>query len=203
MGIFTVFLVASLISSSLVWFYKKDVNLTLMRFFRDLSRYKARKRLYGNEASLVAILTKKEEPLEINYEILKNGDGFTMTPLELSLMDGRTLETPIYISVKGHIYDVSTARDMYGPEANYRLLVGRDSSLAFSAGCCEVECIGSYSEIWYSNRPIEGLDEGQISEIDTWVELYHTHDRYKYIGELVPDLIDEIIKIDEMSQEYK
>lgn len=111
----TIVLVAILSSSFYV--FKKEISHKLMRFFRDVSRFKARKRLYGNEASLVALLTKADKPLEVDYgKPGENSDSFTMTPGELALMDGRTEDTPIYIAVKGHIYDVSSARNMYGPQ---------------------------------------------------------------------------------------
>jgi hypothetical protein len=200
-AVFATVVTISIVSSVSVWLFKAELNLFLMRFFRDVSRFKARKRLYGNEASLVALLTKQQKPLVPDYGKPEDeSDGFTMTPSELAQMNGQTPDTPIYIAVKGHIYDVSSAAEMYGPTANYRLLVARDATLPFSAGCCEENCIGKYSQIWYSGRPIEGLSTEEIEEIDTWVELYHTHDRYTYVGELVPDTIEELISQDQQEE---
>ena len=190
--VFNAVVITSLLGAVPLIFFKKEANLSLMRFFRDLSRYKARKRLYGNEVSLVAILTKKEKPLDFKDIKPQDGsDGFTMTPNELSSMNGKDGGL-IYISVKGHIYDVSSAADMYGPDKNYRNLVAKDASLAFAAGCCEDDCIDKYTkEIWYSEQPLNVTAE-QEEEIDSWVELYTNHDVYTYVGELVPDPLDSI-----------
>jgi hypothetical protein len=195
------FIVASLAVSSVVYVFRKEVNMSLMRLFRDLSRYKARKRLYGDKYSLVAIMTGEAPPLTFDYGAPgENGDGFTMTPAELALMDGRTEETPIYLSIKGHIYDLSTARDMYGPEGSYKLLAARDSTLPFAYGCCEAKCMGKYTgagKTWYSDTVVMKLTDEENKEVDSWVELYHTHDRYIYVGELVQDTIDQVLSKEE------
>jgi membrane-associated progesterone receptor component len=52
------------------------------------------------------------------------------TPLQLSKFDGSDTSSPIYLSVKGIIYDVSRAASMYGPEGSYRNFAGKDASRA-------------------------------------------------------------------------
>ena len=169
-----------------------------MRFFRDVPRFKARKRLYGDRDSLVAIIQGTATEIELDYgNPDDNSDGFT--PSELAEMNGRTDDTPIYIAVKGHIYDVSGAPDLYGPTGPYKLLVGRDASSLFATGCCEEEC----AKIWYtstiSHRDL-GLTESDDKEINSWVELYHLHDTYTYVGELVVDLIESTLS-DQMEED--
>jgi predicted heme/steroid binding protein len=109
---------------------------------------------------------------------------FTMTLEQLSEMDGRTDATPIYLSLGGHIYDVSSARKMYGPGGSYHSLVGKDATLMLAYGCSEDKCL--------ANLP-RTLNEGAKKELDRWIELYHNHDKYSYIGELVTDFIDIIV----------
>lgn len=180
---FVTVLFASIISAVTVYFAKKHGNRLMMRFFRDLSRFKARKRLYGNNAALIPILMGKEEPININLD--RGADDFTMTLEQLSEMDGRTETTPIYISVKGNIYDVSAAREMYGPGGAYSGFSGRDATRGFANGCMEERCMTS---------SLEGLTEVERKEIDRWVELYHNHDKYTYIGRLLTvDPMDAIV----------
>jgi predicted heme/steroid binding protein len=154
-----------------------------MKFFRDLSRYKARKRLYGNSAALIPLLFGKEDNVDLLVD--PGSDDFTMTIEQLSEMNGSTNETPVYLSVKGNIYDVSSARAMYGPGGGYHGFAGRDATRAFATGCLETECMVS---------SIDGLTESELKEIDRWVELYHNHDKYTYVGRLMfVDPVDSIV----------
>ena len=34
----------------------------------------------------------------------------------------------------------------------------------------------------------------ELKEIDRWVELYETHDKYKFVGHLVDDPVDDILE---------
>ena len=110
-----------------------------------------------------------------------------MTVEELAQMDGRTETTPIYLAVKGQIYDVSAARNLYGPGKSYHSFVGKDSSRGFATGCLEPSCMVA---------TLDGLSDEQIQEVHRWAELYHTHDKYKCVGKLVNDFIDEVVERD-------
>ncbi len=159
----------------------------MMRFFRDLSRYKARKRLYGNQAALIPILLGKEDVIKTDRSLdFKNSDGFTLTLEQLAEMDGRTDETPIYLAILGNIFDVTSARDLYGKGRPYHSLAGKDSTIAFATGCLEgdtgCESISS----------LDQLNDDHYAEIDRWAELYHSHDKYKFIGLVVENPVDTI-----------
>ena len=165
----------------------KKINLTLMRFFRDLSRSKARRRLHRNDAALVPMILGKDNPMTAE-ELLADtkGETATMTLSELAEMDGRTPTTPIYVSIKGLIYDVSAGRRMYGPGKAYHGLVGKDATRLLSSGCVtEKECS------IVANKP---LTKEELSEADRWLELYHNHDKYKFVGKLVSDKVDEVLE---------
>jgi len=76
-----------------------DIELVLMRFFRDLSRHKSRGRLFSSEGSLTSLsylITGNEDLLDVYAE----GDGLMMTPEELSQFDGSD-GRPIYLSILG------------------------------------------------------------------------------------------------------
>lgn len=47
---------------------------------------------------------------------------------ELSAHDGRDAAKPIYVAIKGKVFDVSPKREMYGPGAGYNIFAGKDAS---------------------------------------------------------------------------
>lgn len=180
---FVTIVLSAIVSSIAIYFASKHANRYLMQFFRDLSRYKSRKRLYGNSAALIPILMGQEEPVELLPQ--PGTEDFTMTAEQLAEMDGRTEDTPIYLAISGNIYDVSAARKMYGPGGSYHGFVGRDSTRAYANGCLEEKCMTSSTE---------GLTENEMKQVTRWLELYHNHDKYKYVGRLVADPVDEVLK---------
>jgi predicted heme/steroid binding protein len=178
------------------------VNKIAMRFFRDLSRYKARKRLYGgNPHALALLLLGREEPYQLNdndhdhqqrqqEEEDQDSTLLRLTRDELSTFRGQTEDTPIYLSIQQRIYDVSANRKFYGPQGNYHLFVGTDATRAYATGCLvnTPSCITSDTD---------GLSEQEYKEIQRWVELYDTHDKYQLVGYLL--LEDD----DEEEEEYR
>lgn len=186
MRIFFVAFTAILGGLSTYWLHRHG-RLALMKFFRNLSRHKARKRLYGNQAALIPLLLGKEETLKIDDE----DDGHVMTIEQLASMNGAQDNTPLYIAVKGRIYDVSVAREMYGVGKPYHVFVGRDATRAFATGCMEEHCMTS---------SMDGLNEKELQEVDRWVELYQNHDKYTYIGRLIEDPIESMVDNEIKSQ---
>jgi predicted heme/steroid binding protein len=164
------------------------MNKVLMRFFRDLSRSKARKRLYGNQHALIPMLLGREEfILNKTADDKYAEDALTMTAEELASFNGED-DGPLYICITGRIYDVTAGSKFYGPEARYHGFVGKDATRAFATGCKQAECISSSTE---------GLTEKEWKEIDRWLELYETHDKYTFVGFLVDDPVDMVLADDE------
>ena len=64
------------------------MNVGLSRFFRNLSRYKSRKRVLGNEQALIPLILGTETEQAVDFENLQD-DGFTMTPESLRAMNVR------------------------------------------------------------------------------------------------------------------
>lgn len=50
------------------------------------------------------------------------------THQELSKHDGTDASAPIYVAIKGSVFDVSTKKEMYGPGAGYHVFAGKDAS---------------------------------------------------------------------------
>ena len=160
-----------------------------MRFFRDLARSKARKRLHGNQHALIPMLLGREEFIlnKTTDQKLAEENALTMTAQELTFFTGED-DSPLYICISGRIYDVSAGRKFYGPDGNYHGFVGRDATRAFATGCKLEACISSSTD---------GLTEKEFKEIDKWLELYETHDKYSFVGFLVDDPVEIALEEDE------
>ena len=166
---------------------RKRVNLALGRFFRDVARTKARRRLYGNEHALITMVMGKDEP------IVRPDDETdeTVTPEELEGANGLG-GSPLWIAIKGRVYDVSDAPQFYGPGKSYHKLVAKDATRAFGLGCTSTKCISS---------SIDGLNDKQLKEIDRWIELYDSHDKYTYVGKLLTSSpVDDVLN-DELANQ--
>jgi len=54
------------------------------------------------------------------------------TPEELAKHDGTNASAPIYVAIKGTVFDVSSKKEMYGPGAGYHCFAGKDASKVIS-----------------------------------------------------------------------
>ncbi|ORX79561.1 cytochrome b5 [Anaeromyces robustus] len=106
----------------------------------------------------------------------------TFTEKELAEYDGTDPSKPIYLSCKGNVYDVTKGAHFYGPGAGYHLFAGRDSSRALATGCLTDE------KHW--THDLRGLDENQLSIIDSWDKFWKNNNQYFYVGKLIYDPID-------------
>jgi len=169
-----------------------DMDTVMMRFFRDVARNKARKRLYGdNQHALIPMLFGTEEMIEIPSHDENDESATTMTREELQYYRGQEEGRPLYLSIQNRIYDVSKGAKFYGPDKHYHLFVGTDASRAFATGCAKPECVSSDTT---------GLSEKEMKEIQRWIELYETHDKYTFIGYLVDDPVEAILEMDEQKE---
>mmetsp|Transcript_29599 Transcript_29599/g.62215 ORF Transcript_29599/g.62215 Transcript_29599/m.62215 type:complete len:224 (-) Transcript_29599:47-718(-) len=172
-----------------VFLARVDYTMFFMKFFRDLSRSKARARLHGNKYALIPVMLGIEEPIKIQDDIDAE-NRMTVTREQLEEMDGYD-GAPLYLSIKGRVYDVSAGAKFYGEGKEYHDWIGKDASRSFGMGCrggldrMGRECL---------SESLEGLNEKELKEIDRWVELYETHDKYTFVGYLVDDPVVEILE---------
>ena len=156
---------------------KSRLTTALGRFFRDVARARARTRRYGNKYALAQMVLKTEAPLDLSKP---QHDG-TVTQTELEDGDGVD-GAPVYVALRGRVYDVSASKaKFYGPGKAYHHFVGRDASRAFATGCRAAECVSA---------DLDGLGPSQLRELDRWMEMYETHDKYTFVGTLVEDPVD-------------
>ncbi|KAG6795701.1 neuferricin [Apis mellifera caucasica] len=83
------------------------------------------------------------------------------------------LENGLYISILGHVFDVTKGAKHYGPGATYHAFTGRDASLAFITG-----------EFNDNNLidDISSLSIQQVKALNDWVQFYNKN--YIYKGKL-------------------
>ncbi|GME74086.1 unnamed protein product [[Candida] boidinii] len=103
------------------------------------------------------------------------------TPRTLYKYNGFDLEQ-IYIAVKGNVYDVSSARQFYGPSGPYSNFAGHDASRGLALNSFEENVIRGIDD------PLDDLSDltkGEKSSLEGWEEMFQG--KYPKVGVLVAD----------------
>lgn len=79
--------------------------------------------------TLHAALSPRPPPLSLEDEAGKCGD---ITPAALAKHDGRDPYKPLYLAIRGVVYDVSKGRSFYGPGGGYAALAGKECARALA-----------------------------------------------------------------------
>lgn len=99
-------------------------------------------------------------------------DPFTAE--QLAKYDGSDPELPIYVAVKGTIFDVTRKADMYGPGKSYNIFAGKDGSRGLAMPSLKPEnVIADYSD----------LSERQCKVLNDWHSFFTK--RYNIVGKVV------------------
>lgn len=107
---------------------------------------------------------------------------FTRTELavfngEQPIPEGR-IHAPIYVAIKGKIYDVSYGgQEFYGKDGPYALFAGRDVSRALAKM--------SFSPEDLNNSDLSDLDEKQQKTLNDWSEKFENVKKYPIVGHLI------------------
>lgn len=138
---------------------------------------------------MIPVMLGIEEPMKIKDDFDAE-NGMTITREELEEMDGFD-DAPLYLSIKRRVYDVSAGQRFYGEGKDYHEWTGKDASRSFGTGCrggidrTGMDCL---------SESLEGLTGKELKEIDRWLELYETNDKYTFVGHLVDDPINDILE---------
>ncbi|KAJ7644810.1 cytochrome b5 [Roridomyces roridus] len=96
-------------------------------------------------------------------------DPFTLE--QLREFDGSDPSKPIYVSIKGTVFDVSHKADVYGPGKSYSIFAGKDGSKGLGMSSLKPEdAIPDYS----------GLNEKDRKVLDDWHSFFSK--RYNIVG---------------------
>jgi membrane-associated progesterone receptor component len=95
------------------------------------------------------------------------------TSEELSKYNATDESLPVYLAIKGVVYDVSISREMYTPPKGYSVFSGKDASKALGMSSLKPEdCIADYSS----------LNEEEMKTLDKWVDFFAK--KYPVVGRM-------------------
>ncbi|KAL9096664.1 MAG: hypothetical protein Q9165_001152 [Trypethelium subeluteriae] len=102
------------------------------------------------------------------------------TPPELLPYNG-TNNMPVYLGVRGKIFDVTSGRNFYGPGGPYENFAGRDASRGLACGSFDEEMLTK--DLEGPLDTLEDLGPEEMEALQGWEERFN--DKYLVIGELV------------------
>ncbi|KAJ7469028.1 cytochrome b5 [Mycena latifolia] len=119
--------------------------------------------------------TKDEKPVKTIMQAPREDlappkdDPFTLD--QLKEFDGSNPAKPIYVSIKGTVFDVSTKADVYGSGRSYNVFAGKDGSKGLGMSSLMPEnAVPDYSE----------LNEADRKVLDDWHSFFTK--RYNIVG---------------------
>ncbi|KAF8173953.1 cytochrome b5-like heme/steroid binding domain-containing protein [Mycena galopus ATCC 62051] len=99
-------------------------------------------------------------------------DPFTLE--QLKEFDGSDASKPIYVSIKGTVFDVSAKADVYGPGRSYNIFAGKDGSKGLGMSSLKEEhAVPDYSDLEESDRKV----------LDDWHGFFTK--RYNVVGKVI------------------
>ena len=102
------------------------------------------------------------------------------TPPELEPFNG-TNNMPVYLAVRGKIFDVTSGRNFYGPGGPYANFAGRDASRGLAHGSFDEDMLTA--DLNGPLDTLEDLDVEQKEALQGWEERFN--EKYLVVGELV------------------
>ncbi|KAF9257217.1 cytochrome b5 [Marasmius fiardii PR-910] len=109
-------------------------------------------------------------------------DPFTQE--QLKEFDGSDPAKPIYVSIKGTVFDVTQKKDVYGAGKSYNIFAGKDGSRGLGMSSLKPEdAVPDFSV----------LDEKDMKTLNDWHEFFKK--RYNIVGrvtDLPPAVADKV-----------
>lgn len=105
----------------------------------------------------------------------------TFTPPTLLPFNGEK-GAPVYLAVRGRVFDVSSGRNFYGPGGPYENFAGRDASRGLACGSFDESMLTKDLE-----GPLDTLSDLGPDELESlrgWEERFES--KYLVVGQLVP-----------------
>jgi membrane-associated progesterone receptor component len=112
-----------------------------------------------------------DPPRNFTTHQLRNFDG---------TKDKDGIDKPVYLSVKGIVFEMSEGRNFYGPEGPYAKFAGRECGMALAKMSFDEEHLDNLAGC-------QDLNFGERTELDNWIEKFQFYRCYPIKGKLVPD----------------
>ncbi|KAL3645857.1 Bifunctional protein GlmU [Castilleja foliolosa] len=94
-----------------------------------------------------------------------------LTAQQLKNYDGTDPSKPIYVAIRGQIYDVSTGKSFYGPGGDYCVFAGKDASRALAKMSKDERDVVPN---------LDGVTEKEIGVLDDWEKKFQA--KYPIVG---------------------
>jgi len=101
---------------------------------------------------------------------------------QLAAHDGKDPSKPIYVAIKGKVFDVSAKKEMYGPGAGYNIFAGKDASKGLGEYSPPIVYVALTSSGMSSLDPKDAiadyssLTEAQVKTLDQWEAFFEKVD---------------------------
>jgi len=124
------------------------------------------------------------ETVEVEEEEAEPPRNFTYKQLQYfdGTKDPKTdEEKPIYLSVHGRVFNVTSGKDFYGPGSPYENFAGHECGVAFAKFSFDTEYLDD----------VDGCDNKlnwfEKEELYNWIEKFSYYRNYPEVGRLVPN----------------
>ncbi|KAJ6562974.1 cytochrome b5-like heme/steroid binding domain-containing protein [Mycena sp. CBHHK59/15] len=156
-------------------------SLSLLKYALALllpAAYLARRYLHRPQTASTSTDKADEKPVKSIMQAPRDDllppkdDPFTLA--QLQAFDGSDLSKPIYVSIKGTVFDVSAKSDVYGHGRSYNIFAGKDGSKGLGmSSLMEEHAVPDYS----------GLNEADRKVLDDWHSFFTK--RYNIVGRVI------------------
>ncbi|KAL4780231.1 cytochrome b5-like heme/steroid binding domain-containing protein [Aspergillus varians] len=106
----------------------------------------------------------------------------TFTPKTLLPFNGEN-DQPVYLAVRGRVFDVSPGRNFYGPGGPYENFAGRDASRGLAFQSFDQEMLTE--DLSAPLDDLKDLTADQLENLQGWEERFS--DKYLVVGKLVAE----------------
>lgn len=96
------------------------------------------------------------------------------TPEQLIQYNGTDPSKPIYVAIKGRVFDVTTGKSFYGPGGAYAMFAGKDASRALAKMSKNDEDV---------TPSLDGLTEKEVGVLSDWEKKFEA--KYPVAGRVV------------------
>ncbi|KAK3439632.1 probable steroid-binding protein 3 [Eucalyptus grandis] len=96
------------------------------------------------------------------------------TPSELIQFNGTDPSKPIYVAIKGRVFDVTAGKSFYGPGGAYAAFSGKDASRALAKMSKNDEDVSA---------SLDGLSDKEMGVLDDWEKKFEA--KYPVVGRVV------------------
>jgi len=139
---------------------------------------------FSSSSTAKASSTNKTHENSVTEDEEKPDPPRNFTAKQLRFFDGTTEPNstdpkPVYLSLNGTVFDVSTGRGFYGPGGPYEMFAGRECGVALAKMSFNTEYLDNV-------HACKTLNHGEKMELENWIQKFTHYKCYPIMGRLVP-----------------